>query len=163
LLAISSDRPLGENDLNLIRELKRYTPRILILLTKVDLLSADQQIEIIQFVKSALQREFHQEFPVYPFSTRKNTEGWKNQMTEEVFCKLTANREEEFIKILEHKIQSLGMGCLGYLEIALKTSMQADAEREKLRKMILDEKVNFEVIQQEFSMIVRENAAETKF
>jgi hypothetical protein len=40
--------------------------------------------------------------------------------------------------------------------------MQADADREKLRKMILDEKVNFEVIQQEFSIIARENAAETR-
>jgi GTP-binding protein EngB required for normal cell division len=33
-VAISSDRPLSGNDLQLIRELRRYTPRIVILLTK---------------------------------------------------------------------------------------------------------------------------------
>ena len=41
LLAISSDRPLSENDVQLIRELTRHTPNIVLLLTKTDLLSPE--------------------------------------------------------------------------------------------------------------------------
>ena len=38
IVAISSDRPLSENDLALIRQLMEFTPRVVLLLTKVDLL-----------------------------------------------------------------------------------------------------------------------------
>jgi len=44
LLAISADRPLSDNDLQLIQELLQHTPRIILLLTKADLLTAEQQI-----------------------------------------------------------------------------------------------------------------------
>jgi len=49
LLAVSSDRPLSEHDLELIRELTHYTPNIMLLLTKADLLSSEQQEEVIAF------------------------------------------------------------------------------------------------------------------
>src|SRR5271157_3401026 len=42
ILAISADRPLSGNDVQLIRELMQHTPNIVILLTKADLLSPDQ-------------------------------------------------------------------------------------------------------------------------
>jgi hypothetical protein len=68
----------------------------------------------------------------------------------------------EFQKILRHKIQSLGKACLTYLEIALKTSLQADLDREELRKLILDEKVNYDLILQELSRLTRECTAQTR-
>jgi small GTP-binding protein len=162
LLAISSDRPLAENDLQLIRELRRYTPKIVILLTKVDLLSPEQQKEVVHFFRRALQREFREEFPIYLYSTRLNTEGWKQKVEDEVLHPLSINWEEEFESILQHKIQFLIKACLGYLEIALKTSLQADHDREQLRRQILDEKVNYELIRQEINLITRENTEQTR-
>jgi GTPase Era involved in 16S rRNA processing len=162
LLAISSDRPLAENDLQLIRELRRHTPKIVLLLTKADLLSPDQQKEVFHFFLTALQREIHEEFPIFLYSTRLDTEQWKQRLENEVFRPLSINREDEFNKILRYKVQSLGRGCLSYLEIALKTSEQADLDREQLRKQILDEKVNYELIREEMTLIARENAQQTR-
>jgi len=162
LLAISSDRPLAENDLQLIRELRRHTPKIVILLTKVDLLSPEQQKEVVHFFRTALQREIHQEFPIFLYSTRVDTEQWKQRLEKEVFQPLSVHREEEFENILLHKVQTIGKGCLSYLEIALKTSQQADIDREQLRKQILDEKVNYELIRQEITLIAREHSQETR-
>jgi len=162
LLAISSDRPLAENDLQLIRELRRHTPKIVILLTKVDLLSPEQQKEVVHFFRTALQREIHQEFPIFLYSTRVDTEQWKQRLEKEVFQPLSVHREEEFENILVHKVQTIGKGCLSYLEIALKTSQQADIDREQLRKQILDEKVNYELIRQEITLIAREHSQETR-
>jgi len=65
LLAVSADRPLSEHDLELIRELTSHTPNIILLMTKTDLLSSDQQQEVIQFFKQTLQRELNRELPVY--------------------------------------------------------------------------------------------------
>jgi GTP-binding protein EngB required for normal cell division len=147
LLAISSDRPLAENDLQLIRDLRKHTPKIVLLLTKTDLLSQEQQKEVVHFLRTALRKELHEEFPIFLYSTRLETELWK---------------QKEFSNILQHKIQSLGKICLSYLEIALKTSLQADLNREQLRKQILDEKVNYELIREEISLIARENSLQTR-
>jgi GTP-binding protein EngB required for normal cell division len=162
LLAISSDRPLAENDLQLIRDLRKHTPKIVLLLTKADLLSPDQQEEVVLFFRTALQRELHEEFPIFLYSTRLETERWKQKLENEIFRPLCINRQEEFNKILQHKVQSLGKGCLSYLEIALKTSLEADLNREQLRKQILDEKVNYELIRQEMTLIARENSEQTR-
>ena len=162
MVAISADRPLAENDLQLIRDLRKHTPKIILLLTKADLLSPEQQKEVIQFFRTALLRELHEEFPIFLFSTRADTERWKQKLETEVFRPLSVNRAEEFQSILRHKVRSLGKGCLGYLELAHKTSLQADLDREQLRKRILDEKVNYELIREELALIARENAQQTR-
>jgi len=162
LVAISADRPLAENDLQLIRDLRKHTPKIILLLTKADLLSPEQQKEVIQFFRAALLRELHEEFPIFLFSTRADTERWKQKLENEIFRPLSVNRGEEFRSILRHKVRSLGKGCLGYLELAHKTSLQADLDREQLRKRILDEKVNYELIREELALIARENAQQTR-
>jgi ribosome biogenesis GTPase A len=162
LLAISSDRPLAENDLQLIRDLRKHTPKIVLLLTKADLLSPEQQKEVVHFFRTALQRELHEEFPIFLYSTRLDTEQWKRRLENEIFEPLCVNREEEFENILIHKMQSVGKGCLSYLKIALKTSLEADFDREQLRKQILDEKVNYELVRQELSLVARENSQQTR-
>ena len=148
--------------MQLIRDLRKHTPKIVLLLTKADLLSPEQQKEVVHFFRTALQRELHEEFPIFLYSTRLDTEQWKQRLENEVFRPLSINREEEFENILQHKVQSLGKGCLSYLEIALKTSLQADLDREQLRKQILDEKVNYELIRQEITLIARENSEQTR-
>ena len=162
LLAISSDRPLAQNDLQLIRDLRKHTPKIVLLLTKADLLSPEQQKEVVHFFRTALKRELHEEFPIFLYSTRLDTEKWKQRLEAEIFHPLSINREEEFQNILQHKVQSLGKGCLSYLEFAFKTSLRADLDREQLRKRILDEKVNYELIREELALIARENAQQTR-
>jgi GTP-binding protein EngB required for normal cell division len=71
LLAVSSDRPLSEHDLELIRELTTHTPNIILLLTKADILSPNQQKEVVSFFKQTLQKELRRELPVYLYSTKK--------------------------------------------------------------------------------------------
>jgi GTPase Era involved in 16S rRNA processing len=163
LLAISADRPLGEDDLDLIRELKQNTPRIVLLLTKADLLSPEQQSEVVAFFRATVRKELHQEFPIFLYSTQQRTEEWKEKVEKEIFQKIARNREQEIRHILQHKTHSLAKGCLNYLEIALQASLQADQDRERLRKMILDEKVNYDLIQQELNLISRGNSKETRW
>ncbi len=162
ILAISSDRPLSDNDVQLIRELMQHTPNIVILLTKADLLSSEQQNEVIEFFERTIQRELNRRLPIYAYSTLVNTEQCKDRLEEGLLFKLSLNRDFEFRKILQYKIQSLIRGCLSYLDIALKTSLQADLDRENLHKQIFDEKVNFDLIREELTIIARENQRQTR-
>ncbi|HTZ39044.1 MAG TPA: dynamin family protein [Syntrophales bacterium] len=162
VLAVSADRPLSENDLQLIRELTQYTPRIILLLTKADLLSPLQQEEVVKFFEDTVKRELNREFPIFLYSTKMDTEKFRHRLEVELFFKLAVNRDFEFRKILQHKTNSVIRGCLSYLEVALKTSLQADEDRESLRCQILDEKVNFDSMREELFFIARENQKQTR-
>jgi hypothetical protein len=162
LLAISADRPLAESDVQLLRELRQHTPRIVLLLTKADLLTPEQQEEVVHFFRSTLQQEFHEQFPIYLYSTRQETKRYSQMLEKEVLQPLVMNREEELRNILLHKVRSLGMGCLSYLAIALKTSRQVDLDREQYRKQILDEKVNYELFREQIALQARENSQQTR-
>jgi GTP-binding protein EngB required for normal cell division len=161
IVAVSSDRPLSENDLNLLRDLARYTPKIVLLLTKADLLSEAQQDEMIRFFSNTLKREINRELPVYLYSIRWNTELWKSWM-DAFLLGLSTNRDAEFDNIVQHKLASLAKACLGYLQIALKTSESADADRESLKKVILTEKLNHDLICSELFVVTRENMLQTR-
>ena len=162
ILAISADRPLSVNDVQLIRELMQHTPNIVILLTKADLLSPEQQNEVIEFFERTLQLELNRRLPIYVYSTHVKTEEYKDRLEAELLSTLSLNRDFEFRKILQYKMQSLIKGGLGYLDIALKTSLQADRDRENLHKQIFDEKVNFDLIREELTIITRENQRQTR-
>jgi GTP-binding protein EngB required for normal cell division len=162
VLAVSADRPLSENDLQLVRELTQHTPRIILLLTKADLLSPSQQEEVVKFFDDTVKRELNREFLIFLYSTKTETERFRHRLEMELFFKLAQNRDFEFRKILQHKTHSVIRGCLGYLEIALKTSLQADEDRESLRRQILDEKVSFDSMREELSFIARENQKQTR-
>ncbi|MBA4417602.1 MAG: hypothetical protein C0392_06800 [Syntrophus sp. (in: bacteria)] len=161
VVAVSSDRPLSENDLNLIRELMEFTPKVFLLLTKVDLLSEEQQKEVVKFFKDSLKREFNRDFQILRYSTLKKAHLYKRWL-DQLLLNLSQNRDAEFRGILLHKTRSLARHCLGYLGIALKTSMKADSDREALKKLIFDEKVNYDLIQSELFLITRENMQQTR-
>jgi GTP-binding protein EngB required for normal cell division len=161
VVAISADRPLSENDLNLIQELMGYTPNVVLLLTKVDLLNDSQQSEMVNFMKGSLKGEFKKDFKVLLYSTVKETPLYK-RFLDQLFLNLSRNRETEFAGIVQHKTRSLARQCLGYLEIALKASTQADQDREELKRLILDEKVNYELIRSEVFLMARDSKLQTR-
>jgi GTPase Era involved in 16S rRNA processing len=162
ILAISADRPLSDHDLSLIRDLLQYTPRIVLLLTKVDLLQPDQQQEVVQFFKDTLKRELKQEFPIFLYSNQENVEKFKHRMEMELLYKLSANRDAEFGRILQYKALYLAKSCQSYLEIALKTSRQADTDRERLKEQILGEKGNITQIYEDLIVMTRTQSIHTR-
>jgi GTP-binding protein EngB required for normal cell division len=162
LLTVSSDRPLSEHDLELIRELTSHTPNIILLLTKSDLLSSEQQQEVISFFQQTLQRELHRTLPVYLYSTKSSTEDLKQRIEKDIFQKICANRDDEFLRILRHKTLSLAQATLNYLRIAMRSSMQADLNRDSLRDQIFNERVNEEMMKEELGIISREHQRQTR-
>ena len=162
ILAISSDRPLSEHDLQLIEDLAPYTPRIILLLTKADLLTAEQQAEVVQFLQQTLKRKMNREYPIYLYSIHKDTESLRKRIKMDLLDDLSANRDQEFRRILLHKTQSLLRQCLSYLNIAMKTSIQADEDRESLHRQILNEKVGYEQIREEINVITNECQRQTR-
>jgi len=162
ILAISADRPLSEHDLGLIQDLARYTPRIVILLTKADLLTPEQQEEVVRFFRQTLLRRLGREYAVFLYSTRMDTDTLRQRIQTSLLDELSGNRDQEFASIIEHKIQSLLRQCLGYLDIAMQTSLRADQDRESLRQQIINEKTSYDRIREEITAIVRDCQRQTR-
>jgi GTP-binding protein EngB required for normal cell division len=66
LVAVSVDPPLSQRDIDLLKSLYQYTPKVAVLLTKVDLLSEQELEEVVEYVRAQLARNasglpvFHQ-------------------------------------------------------------------------------------------------------
>jgi GTP-binding protein EngB required for normal cell division len=139
LVAIGVDPPLSRQDLDLIAKLLTYTPRIAILLTKVDLVSDNEEGDIIEFVRTQLARRFEQEIPIYAYSTRHGYEQLRDDLEQKLFTKITEDITTERSTIVNRKIETQLHECEDYVRLTLKSAEMLDSERLALREQVLAE------------------------
>ncbi len=162
ILAISSERPLSENEINLLKDLLNYTPKVVILLTKTDLFDEVQMNKIKVYIISSLKKEFNRDFALYEYSTKKGTNDKRSKIENELIEPLAENIDNELQKIIEHKISNLKKETVNYLEIAHQASLKAESEKEKIKALILDEKMNFDYIIRELRLISNSYTGQTR-
>lgn len=132
IMAISIERPLSVNDLELLKELSRHTPEIIVLLTKADLFTADQIAEVLDFTRDLLGKNLPGKFRIFPFSNRPDHSSLEKNLREHLLTDFVARSEEKFQRIFTHKLGSLVRECRQYLELALRA---ADADQEARREL----------------------------
>jgi GTP-binding protein EngB required for normal cell division len=162
LVTISVDPPLSKNDVELIRNLRGYTPRIAILLTKADLVSESEREEIVTFVRSELRKEFGNEFQTLLFSVRPGYEHFKTDLNHDLLFPMMETRNSARAEIVRFKFRSLLDHTKDYVSLALAAANRVDADRDRLRAQILDEKTNLESIRMELQALATECAGQTR-
>jgi small GTP-binding protein len=162
VVTVSVDPSLSKHDITLIRILRSYTPKIIILLTKVDLVSEVEQEEIATFIRSELHREFSTEFRVVPFSVRPAYEHMRTAFDKDHLDPLVENRDSIRAEIVRFKFSSLMDQTRNYLSLALAAAERVDADRGELKQQILNEKTSFESIRMELQSLATECASRTR-
>jgi GTP-binding protein EngB required for normal cell division len=162
LVTISVDPPLSKNDVELIRILRSYTPRIVILLTKADLISEVEREEIAAFIKSELLKEFSTEFQTVLFSVRPSYEHFKTALDKDLLLPLVESRDSTRSEIVRFKFHSLLDHTKDYLSLALSAAKRVDTDRAKLKAQILNEKTSLESIRMELQALATECAGQTR-
>ncbi len=147
LVAVGVDPPLSQHDIELIRNLSRYTPNISLLLTKADILSEGERAQVVEFVKHQLARYWNGSVPVFPFSIRPGFEELRGQVESRLLSEARAGADEQRAAILAYKLDSLG--------VALKAAEVADSERENLRRKLLGEKESLDDTRLALKLVVR--------
>ena len=158
LVAVAIDHPLSQDDIEFIRKLSRYTPRISLLLTKIDLLDTSQRAEVIEFVELQLQRHLHQRVEVFPYSIRPGFNSYRTQLDKLLLSQIEGSREQHGA-ILSHKLHSLLTECSDYLNVALKSAEAADAERQDFKAKVLGQKETLDETRLALRLIVRHATA----
>jgi GTP-binding protein EngB required for normal cell division len=152
LVAVSADRPLSDEDRRLVDEARQTAPRVVVLLTKVDLLTEVERDEVIAFLDGALRQRFGTAVPVLPFSSRVEPGRWVGRLREAVLVPVGQDVVGERRAVLGVKLASLVRACRGYLEVGLQAAERADADRQRLRAAVLDESVGAVVIRDELRL-----------
>lgn len=162
LVAIGVDPPLSEHDLELIRNLFRYTPRVAILLTKADIVEASQLREIVEYIKTQLTARFDQWIPVYPYSTRPGFESLKRALESQFLTPVAADIAAQRRRITERKLSTLLRDCEQYLALTLKSAEMRDTERASLLKQLSTEETSMADTRLEIQLIARHAMAGTR-
>jgi GTP-binding protein EngB required for normal cell division len=160
LVAVSSDAALSERDLALLDDLRRHTPKIVLLLTKADLLTEPQRAEVLVFVHEQCSRKWQTELPVFFYSNRPTLEKFKTELNEQLLFPLLKNRDETAGQILRHKLASLVTRTLDYARVALAAATQAESSRAALREKLADERRQFDLFREELQLLARQWSAQ---
>ncbi len=159
LVAVGADAPLSERDVALLGELRRHTPKIVVLLTKADLLSEGQRAEVLAFVKNQLRRKWEGDLPVFFYSIKPELAVMKASLLAQVLQPLLQHRDEAGGQILRHKLASLRQQVVDYLRVALAAATQAESARQALRNKLQEERLQFALFRQELHVMTRELSA----
>jgi GTP-binding protein EngB required for normal cell division len=162
LVTVSVDPPLSKHDVALIRTLLGYTPKVVILLTKADLVTESERKEIAEFIGMELFKEFGSEFRTIPFSVRTDYEHLQATLDRELLLPLVENRDVTRLDIVQFKFTSLLDKTKEYLSLALAAAERVDVDRSRLKTQILNEKTSYESIRMEMQALATECADRTR-
>ena len=159
LVAIGVDPPLSAQDVALIEMLFRYTPRVAILLTKVDVLEKEQWGEVIDYVRGQLASRFAQSIPIHPYSTRPGFETLKRDLEDTLLKHVAMDVASQRRAISNRKIATLLRDCEEYIRLTLASAEMLDTERVSLQKQLSAERESLADTRLEVQLISRHAAA----
>lgn len=133
LVAIAVDPPLSQHDVALIRSLYEYTPKVSLLLTKVDLLTEVEQQEVLVFLNQRLKEAFGTAPEIFPYSIRPGYEHLRVAIRSALIEPLLIGFQEQRDAVLDRKLETLVREGHDYLTLALKSAEIVESESEALR------------------------------
>ena len=149
IISVGAERPLSEDDVNLIKETARHCPTLAVVITKSDLVNEDLLPEIESFIRQAVLTATGRDTPVYPFSINRNSPQYRSQIVNGLLIPLNESPEESRQYILKHKLKNLvGISC-NWAELALQAALQREAGKDSVNRLLDELKFNFHHYQRE--------------
>jgi GTP-binding protein EngB required for normal cell division len=162
LVAVSVDPPLSQRDIDLLKSLYQYTPKVGVLLTKADLLSEHELAEVVEYVRVQLARNFPGTPRVFPYSTKPGFERFRQALEAELVAGTLARFAEERESILSRKMDTLLRECGDYLALSLKSAEMVQSERQALKRQVIGEKEIAGEVKSSVKLVVQHAAAGTR-
>ncbi len=159
IVAVSVDPPLSQHDIALLRSLHEYTPKVSILLTKVDLLTEIEQQEVLTFVNERLKEALTSAPEVFPYSIRPGYEHLRSGIKSDLIGTLLAEFKDQRESVLNRKLETVLSECQDYLTFALRSAESIASERDVLKRRVLGEKQVLDDLKSQLRLVVQYAAA----
>lgn len=155
MLAIGADHPLSEDDLQLLRDLLRQSPEVVILVTKADLVTREELGTIVQFIRQQVERSLGKSVAVLPFSVRAGFQDLRDVVSE-FLAEAQGRFGQELRSVVTHKLCTLVEDSLGYLRMALAAAAAAEESRRSLRSLLARERLGLDRVRHEIAVLIRD-------
>jgi len=162
LVAVSVDPPLSQRDIDLLKSLHQYTPKVGVLLTKADLLSASELDEVVEYVRAQLAKNFSGRPQVFPYSTKPGFERFRQALEAKLVSGTLERFAEQRESILTRKTDTLLRECGDYLALSLKSAEMVQSERQALKQQVIGEKEIVDEVKSAVRLVVQHAAAGTR-
>ena len=159
LVAISVDPPLSQRDLDLLKSLYQYTPKVAVLLTKADLLGERELEEVTEYVRTQLAKNFPGTPQVFLYSTKPGFERFREALEAELAGGTLERFAQERESILLRKMDTLLRESSDYLALSLKSAEMLQSERQVLNEQLLGEKVALDDVKSVIRLLVQNASA----
>lgn len=162
LVAVSVDPPLSQRDIDLLKCLYQYTPKVGVLLTKADLLSEQELAEVVEFVRAQLAKNFPGTPQVFPYSTKPGFERFRQALEAELVTGTLERFAEERESVLSRKADTLVRECGDYLALSLKSAEMVQSERQALKQHVIGEREIVDEAKSAIRLVVQYAAGSTR-
>ena len=162
LVAVSVDPPLSQRDIELLKSLYQYTPKVGVLLTKADLVSEPELREVVEYVRAQLAKSLSGTPRVFPYSTKPGFERFRQALEAELAGGTLERFAEERESILLRKMDTLLRECVDYLALSLKAAEKVQSERQALKQQVIGEKEIVDEVKSAVRLVVQHTAAGTR-
>ncbi len=162
VVAISVDPPLSQRDIELLKSLYQYTPKVVILLTKADLVSERELTEVVEFVRNQLSKHLPGTPQVFPYSTKPGFERFRHVLESVLITETLGNLADERRSILSRKVETLLRESIDYLTLSLKSAERVQSERQDLKEQVIGEKEVLDEVKGQIRLVVQSAAAGTR-
>jgi len=159
LLAVSVDPPLSQSDLDLLQLLRRHTPKVAILLTKCDLLGADERREVVEYIHQQLRKTMSGTQAVYPYSTRPGFESCRQALESGLLDATLDRLEAERHTIVSRKLDTLLTECRDFLALSLRSAESLESERAALEREAVGDQEILDDVRDEIRLVIRNASA----
>jgi GTP-binding protein EngB required for normal cell division len=162
LVAVSVDPPLSQSDIDLLKSLYQFTPKVAVLLTKADLLSTTELDEVVEYVRAQLAKSLPGIPQVFPYSTKPGFERFPLALEAELIRGTLEHLAEERESILVRKMETLLRECGDYLTLSLKSAEMIQSDRQALKQQVIGEKEIVDEVKSAVRLAVQHAAAGTR-
>ena len=162
VVTVSVDPPLSARDIDLLKTLFRYTPKVLVLLTKVDLVREGELAEVVEFVRSQLARHLQEAPPVFPYSTRPGFERFREELETTLIAGTLGNAAAERGSIVSRKVATLLGESRAYLALSLRSAEGVESVRQALKRQVVGENESRDDVKSQIHLAAQNAAAGTR-
>lgn len=138
LIAINSTQPLSQDDMELIRLVQPHTPNIIVVLTKIDLLSETDLCAVTTHVRGQLHDRAGLTLPILAISTAARYAAERERLRE-TLRGLNENHRTVSARLAAHRTGQLVAECRSYLRLARAAATSTDRAVAGLRRALAAE------------------------
>lgn len=138
LIAINSTQPLSQDDVELIRLVQPHTPNIIVVLTKIDLLTEADLCAVTAHIRGQLHDRAGLTPPLLAISTAGRHAAQREQLRG-VLRGFDENHRTVSTRLAEHRTGQLAAECRSYLRLARAAATSTDRAVEGLRRALAAE------------------------